>query len=164
MNERIKNSEEPAELTPEQEIEQTVEYWLAHYEAAELTPEQERAENLEYWLAQYETPETPPEERLECESFINEFERLLSVFEEEFSLGELHAIIRAPDELSPETPEERMRNSAKKSLVPIVKQLNFLKDETNITKERHDALKESYLKLSRAVGIVNGNIIDHTRF
>jgi len=43
--------------------------------------------------------------------------------------------------------------------------LKSLKEETDITEERYHKLKEKYMKLSRAVGMINVNtyIVDHER-
>lgn len=74
------------------------------------------------------------------------------------SLAELHLIIDLKPEDAPKYP---LRESAKTALIPIVEKLNILKKETNITPEKHEELKAKYMKLSRAVGIINNNKVDH---
>ena len=73
----------------------------------------------------------------------------------------------APENLRECGPEDAsnypLRESAKIALIPIVAMLNKLKEETNITPEKLKELEAKYRYLSRAVGIINGNKVDHTR-
>ena len=120
-------------------------------------------EQIEMYLAYMaEHPEVviPQENRRSPEDEITEFENLIKNFEQAHNLEELTTII----ELTPEdAPNHPTREPAKKDLVPIVKLLNSLKEETTITEERHEELKAKYRYLSRAVGIINKGIVHHNR-
>ena len=89
---------------------------------------------------------------------IKEFESLVESFESNYSLGELQAVT----DLTPqEAPGNRRREDAKKDLIPIVKLMNALKEETDISEEKYEELKAKYLILSRAVGIINNDKVRH---
>src|SRR3989338_226815 len=62
-----------------------------------------------------------------------------------------------------DAPKYHLRESAKAALIPIVAKLNILKKETNIAPEKHEELKAKYKHLSRAVGMINSNKVDHSR-
>lgn len=112
----------------------------------------------EAFLADYPDKNLPENERRDCEKEVQEFESLLESFESKHSLEALNAII----DLTPqEAPGHPVREPARKDLIPIVALMNSLKEETNISKERHDELKEKYMKLSRAVGMINNNKVRH---
>jgi len=143
------------------------------------------------WEAQYmemnpdKFAEVTPEKLRECEPEIAEFEKMLESFETEHSLAKLHSIVdltlgellcyarevkNSPEKqglLIEPTSEDIsryfMRKVAREALKPIVAKMNILKEETNISRERHDELKARYKRLSRAVGIINNSKIDHER-
>lgn len=104
-------------------------------------------------------PEESKELR-ECESEITEFEEMILAFELTHPLEELHLII----DLRPEdAPQHPLREPARLALIPIVARLNALKNETNISPEKYEELKAKYKRLSRAVGMINSNKVDHNR-
>lgn len=124
----------------------------------EITPEEN--ERYEQWMLGHPERVIAPENLRECGPEIAELEKLLVAFEERHSLEELLLII----DLTPaEAPSQPIREPAKKDLIPIVALLKTLKEETNISPEKHDELKEKYMRLSRAVGIINNNRVDHNR-
>jgi len=121
---------------------------------------QEDNDRYEQWMKDHPETVIAPENLRECGPEIEEFEKMLKAFESEHSLEELSLII----DLTPEeAPNHPVREPAKKALVPIVAKLNILKNETNITAEKHDELKAKYKRLSRAVGMINNNKVDHDR-
>lgn len=100
------------------------------------------------------------ETKLEHEPEVAKFKELVALFETEHSLAELHLIIN----LSPEeAPNHPIREPARKAIGPIVSQLKKLKEETNISPEQYEDLRAEYKRLSRAVGIINKGVVDHTR-
>lgn len=128
--------------------------------SAEELKRQEENEQYDQWMKDHPEETITPEDLRECGPDIAEFEDMVKAFESEHSLSELHLIIDL-------TPEEALkhpiREPAKKDLAPIVAKLNMLKEETDISPERHKELKEEYMRLSRAVGIINNNKVDHNR-
>jgi len=94
------------------------------------------------------------------EKEIAEFETLITNFEKSHNLEELNAITELASE---DAPNHTERELARKELSPIVALLNIIKRETTITEEKHEELKAKYKILSRAVGIINKGIVDHTR-
>ena len=128
----------------------------------ELKIEQKSQEDDQYeqWMKDHPETITPSESLLECGPEIAELEEMLLSFESEHSLTELSLII----DLTPkEAPRHPIREPARIALVPIIKKLNMLKKKTNIIPERHEELKAKYMRLSRAVGIINNNKVDHNR-
>ena len=96
----------------------------------------------------------------ECGPEILELEEMFVSFESAHSLAELILIV----DLTPEeAPNNSIRESARKDMVPIVSKLNKLKNETNIVPEKYEELRAKYMRLSRAVGIINNNKVDHNR-
>ena len=122
-------------------------------------PEQEDDEQYAQWMADH--PEVTVEELIR-EEFpeITEFEGLIAAFESVHSLAELHLIINLTAE---EAPQHSVREAARAELGPIVAKLNVLKKETNISLDKCEELKAQYMRLSRAVGIINNNTVDHNR-
>lgn len=96
----------------------------------------------------------------ECGPEIAEFEEMLLLFESEHSLAELSLIINLTPQ---EAPNHPVREPARVALGPIVSRFNKLKKETDISLEKHEELREKYMRLSRAVGIINNNKVDHDR-
>ena len=114
-------------------------------------------EQLQQWLEDHPTPEVAPDELLDYEQEITRFEEAIASFEAEYSLEALHSII----DLRPEDVSQYpLREAAKAALIPIVKQLNSL---IGMRPGECEKLKEKYMKLSRAVGIINNNKVDHNR-
>jgi len=108
----------------------------------------------------YAKPEIEQLSPLECEEKIAEYETLIADFEAEHDLEALHAIV----ELTPDdAPHNELREPARLGLFPIVKLMNFLESQSNVSRERFEELKQNYKKLSRAVGMINRGIVDHTR-
>ncbi|MDP2690915.1 MAG: hypothetical protein Q8O95_00720 [bacterium] len=106
----------------------------------------------------YSGPE--PEDLRPCEPEIQKFEEMHKSFELEHSLAALHLIV----DLTPEeAPKHTIREPARKALIPIVAKLNLLKKETDISSEKYEVLNAKYKVLSRAVGMINRNRVDHTR-
>ncbi len=125
-----------------------------------LTPEQ--AETADYWLKiiEKEKPTFSPEKQRECAPEIEKLENLFIAFEKEHSLEQLLLIT----DLTPkDAPNHPVREPAKNALKPITALLDVLKRETNITSEKYDELEAKYKILSRAVGMINNNKVDHTR-
>jgi len=149
----------PPQETPKPE-EKKLEQPIKEPNAEEQSPSEEQEEQYKQWMK--DNPETviAPEDLRECGPEIAEFEEMLASFELTHSLAELHLIIDLKPEDAPKYP---LRESAKAALIPIVAKLNILKKETNIVPEKHDELKAKYMHLSRAVGMINNNKVDHNR-
>lgn len=92
------------------------------------------------------------------EKEIAEFEGLIESFKSSYSLEELNAVTH----LTPENARSnRRREDAKQDLIPIVKLMNTLRQETDIADEKYGELKAKYLVLSKAVGIINNGKVRH---
>lgn len=127
-------------------------------EAKRKETEREEEERYAEWMKAH--PEKPPEVKRESGPEIEELEGLFASFESEHSLADLLSII----DLTPEeAPNHPIREPAKKALNPIVVKLNKLEKETDISPEKLSELKGRYKHLSRAVGIINKNKVDHDR-
>ena len=118
------------------------------------------AERLADYLARHPDPVISPENLREAGLEITKFENMVALFESTHSLTELHSII---DLTAVEASKHAMREPARVALIPIVAMLNTLKKETNISPEKHEELKAKYKRLSRAVGMINKNKVDHNR-
>lgn len=126
-----------------------------------LTPqEQEENDRIAYFLEKYASPIVKEEEKRDPTPEINQLENVFVDFESKFSLEELHKITEITFEESRNHP---LREPARVALFPMTAILKILKEETTISPEQLEALKLKYKKLSQAVGIMNKNIIDHTR-
>jgi len=122
--------------------------------------EKEDSEFLADYLARHPEPVISPEGLREAGPEIIELERMFISFESEHSLEELNLII----DLTPaDAPNHPVREPAKVALIPIVTKMNILKKETNISPKKQEELKAKYMKLSRAVGMINNNKVDHNR-
>jgi hypothetical protein len=129
-------------------------------EEIELKIRQEEDERCEQFMKDHPELFAIPEVKRECGPEIAEFESLIASFESTFSLEALHQIV----DLTPaDAPKHPIREPARVALIPIVKLLNALKDETDITPEKHADLKKEYKRLSQAVGMINRDKVDHTR-
>jgi|SRR3989338_2934834 len=120
--------------------------------------DQEDAERLKDYLTRH--PDLEPFNPNLVEQTRIKFDSLIALFESKFSLEELHSIT----DLTPqEAPNHPLREPARVALIDIVKALNKLKviyGESSLT---YQPLKEKYMRLSRAVGMINKNKVDHTR-
>ncbi len=89
-----------------------------------------------------------------------EFDDMLAAFESFHSIAELHSII----DLTPrEAPNHPIREPARLALIPIVSKLNALKQKADTSPEEREELKAKYMRLSRAVGMINNDKVDHSR-
>ena len=141
MNNTVPNPEELLRLEREKQAAEEARGFAVHYD---LHPE-----DL-----------TPPTNLREAGPEIEQLENMIASFESRHSLEKLHSIINlAPEEAS----HHPIREPARLALIPIVAILNALKTETNIPTERYERLKLKYKKLSRAVGMINSNKVDHNR-
>ncbi|MFH0969458.1 MAG: hypothetical protein V1804_03045 [Patescibacteria group bacterium] len=134
------NEEIPKVLTPEQQLSQ------------------EREDRYAQWMKDHPEVVIAPENRRECDPEIAELEKLIDLFESEYSLEELHLIIDLTVE---EAPQHPVREPASLALIPINAKLNSIKEETNISRKKHEELRARYTRLSKAVGIINNNKVDH---
>ena len=121
---------------------------------------QEESDQYKQWMNDHPETETAPENLRECGPEVAELEEMLVSFESVHSLAELLFIINLTPQ---EAPNHPIREPARKALIPIVAKLNILKKETNILPEKYEELREKYMRLSRAVGIINNNKVDHNR-
>ncbi len=121
---------------------------------------QEEIEKYEAYMADHPEEVTPPEKLRDYKEIAWATEKALMWCEENFPIAELFAITN----LTPaEAPNHPTREPARKSLINIVTALKVLKEETNIPEDEYDALNTRYRQLSRAVGIINNGVVDHTR-
>lgn len=129
-----------------------------------LTPEEQERKDQEAQYEQYmlDHPERIilPENLRESGPEIAEFEEMIALFESKYSLAELHSITNLTVEEAKQNP---VREPARVALNPIVAKLNVLEEETNISPEKYEELKAKYKILSRAVGMINNNKVDHDR-
>ena len=99
------------------------------------------------------------EDRRECGPEIAELEEVFAFFEEDHPHEALLAVT------GPMTYEEvkahPVREPARQALDPVVRRLDALKRETNISFEEHLRLETRYKKLSKAVGFLRGDLIVH---
>jgi hypothetical protein len=98
---------------------------------------------------------------LDCKPGIEKFEATIAPFLEEQVLASLHEITSYKTVAEILSNEER--NRAKEACDLVFSQLKFLQEKTNITAEDYKALYEKYMTIRRAVGVLNGGIVDHTR-
>ena len=128
--------------------------------SAEEQTTQEENERYEQWMKDHPEIVIAPEDLRECGPEIMEFEEMIVSFESAHSLAALLSIIDfAPENVS----KYPTRESAKLALIPIVAKLEILQKETNISPEKCEELKEKYRHISKAIGIINGNKVDHNR-
>ncbi len=137
------NEEKPPNLIPEKSREK---------------PNEKGMGLLALW--QRDHPEEEVKGKRESGPEVIKFKEMIDSFESEHSLAELHQIINLTPKEAPDYP---LRESAKKALIPIVKLLNTLRDETDISLEEWKELKGQYRRLSQAVGIINNNKVHHDR-
>ena len=136
-------------------------------------------------VAEIQKKEIPVIDKIESGPKVAEFISLIEAFERKHNLPELHAISdlslelddvfrhsydlihdgkieEAKAKLSPEDLDRyEKRLSAKEDLIPIVASLKEL--EVKISRTKYEELKEKYMTLNKAVGLINKQKIDHTR-
>ena len=120
------------------DAEQLVAYLLMHPEPAPIAPENIRDYAME----------------------AGEFDMMLALFESMYPLSQLILIKELTVE---EASNHKLREPARIALGPIFAKLNKIEIETNIPAGELAKLKEQYGRLSRAVGMINGGKVDHTR-
>ncbi len=135
MSERTPNPQEPKRSRDQEEADQLADYLIRHPNLEPLPPDI-------------------------VEQARTEFDSLVSKFESTHSLAELHLIV----DLTPqEAPNHPLREPARVALIPIVKLLNELKATYGETSPEYQSIKEKYMRLSRAVGMINKDKVDHNR-
>ena len=158
------------------------------YKGTNAEEQKPQEENGQYEQYMKDHPETiiAPEDLRECGPEIAELEEMIVSFESAHPLAELLLIIDLTPELDVLFKNDRdmsaeeiesainnllpedarvyeVRTNAKNILITILEKLYILAKETNISPEKHEELKAKYMRLSRAVGIINNNKVDHTR-
>lgn len=156
-NEKPRSSSPQESSNPE---EKKLEESIKEPTVEEQKLSEEDEERYEQWMEDHPEIVIAPEDLRECGPEIAELEEILTSFELTYSLAELHLII----DLKPENVADYpLWESAKAALTPIVTKLRTLEKETNITHEEYDEIRAKYRRLSRAVGMINDNKVDHTR-
>ncbi len=117
-----------------------------------LTPEQEA--QADYWMAQIEkemasAAEKSPEQ-IEKEKVRTELKEIFAVWLVPEKLEPLHALTTQAEALA-----DPLRKEAKLALGEMLKRIHALGDPVD--------LMEQYKILSRAVGMINSGLVDHTR-
>lgn len=95
-----------------------------------------------------DTPE--PEKRRESGPEVSELKALITAFEQKHSIEDLFEMTSDGSKIT-----RPLRESAKDALVPILKKLQTLKKETDISPEKLVDLFLDYRRFSSAVGMVN---------
>ncbi|MBP6855055.1 MAG: hypothetical protein KBD26_01370 [Candidatus Pacebacteria bacterium] len=116
----------------------------------------EYEELLKDFFERHPDEETPMEMRRDPEAEIENLLKMHMEFESKYSLEELHAI---------ENPKDKnysKRIEAIEDLKPIVLLRLKIKRETTISKEKYDELFTLYKRLSKAVGMLNNEKVDHS--
>jgi len=129
---------------PENKPETTVEY----------SPEEQAAQ----WLKDHPELVAVPEVLKESGPAIAEFEQMITAFEAEHPLEQLHQIVDLTVEQAPHHP---IREPARQALLSIGPKLNAMKKDTDISEEKYEEMRALYKRLSRAVGAVRNNKVDH---
>ncbi|MDO8521294.1 MAG: hypothetical protein Q7S52_04215 [bacterium] len=153
----------------------------------QLSPqEQVEEERYQQYLKDHPEPELLNKELAESGPQIAQFEKLIASFEATYSLAELHTIVDLTPELfalfwgdrdmSPEqkaseinklAPQDaekyKTRTEAKEALIPIVELRNLFRDDPSVSSEQFAELEEKYMRLSRAIGVISNNKVDHQR-
>ena len=140
------NNEMPTEPTPEELLKQQ--------------EEREEDERLADWLERHPEPVVVQKNADECGPEIGEYLELITSFELNHSLEDLHAIT----DLTPqEAPNHPIREPARVALIPIVEKLKELRKQTSISDKELEEINAAYKRCSQAVGMINKNKVDHTR-
>lgn len=127
-------------------------------DAEELKQQQELADLLADYLIRH--PNLEPLSPELAEKVREEFDSLISLFESKHSIEELHSIT----DLTPkEALNHPIREPARVDLIEIEARLSKLKPTYGEGSKEYQFIKEQYKRLSRAVGTINNNKVDHTR-
>ncbi len=149
-------------------------------------PTKEELEILECFTKDHPKSAVQVETRRHCEKEKDQFLRMVDEFMHNNSLERLNAVLdvspalydllvhykgwtaeKIETALTNLTPEDatkyKDRLTANNDLIPIVALMNKIEKETDITQAEFAKLEDAYKKLSRAVGIINNNKVDHTR-
>ena len=111
----------------------------------------EQREQAEYWLKITEQENAAkPSEQLDEEKTRAELNEIFEVWLTSERLEPLRALTTQAEAVA-----NPLRREAKEALERIVERINKL--------DRPPELLEKYKKLSRAVGIMSGGVVDHTR-
>jgi hypothetical protein len=121
--------------------------------------ERAREEQVEWWMQkQYRAVEAPLTSLRESGPDIAALEQLIAAFESTYSLEDLHAIVELTLEDALNHP---IWGPAMRDLIPIVEKLNTIRVETDVSTDDYVQLKNKYLRLSSAVGIIRDNEVEH---
>jgi len=135
------NQRRRREMTPE---ELDAEYRLGEEQAAA------------YLAAQAEEPVA--EVLDEGDAQIEAFDTLVNVFERQHDMQYLLRIVTEE-----QAKGDLVRDSAKASLKPIFDQLKNIQNMKGVPPEKRARLEEEWKRISRAVGMINRGMVDHTR-
>lgn len=95
----------------------------------------------------------------DCSEGVEKIESILLKYEEQSELlDELHTISSQQ-----EAEGSELRKVAIVDRNRAFSRLDFLADFTNLEKEKYDELYAKWKKLSLAIGVISGGIVDHTR-
>lgn len=130
------------------------------FESPNLESSENEFEEYEDLIKQHEDFNTQEalKEKVECGPHIKRLEKVLDMLSREELLDILNAI-----ETEKEARSNMERDLAEGFLVPLVEKMHFLRDRTDITDKEYDNLHEKYKIISRAVGMINGGLVDHDR-
>jgi hypothetical protein len=133
--------------------------------AIEKISDKQTKQNCERYLQRLLILANEEKQKATVEAGIQQVVPEISKLEAAFVLFELHHPVEAL--LSITTAEEALkseeRKNAKATLVSVFVQMNSLLSENYVTTEQYQKLNEKYQKLNRAIGIINGGMVDHTR-
>lgn len=123
-----------------------------------LTPEQRAYAEGMLDLPQNQKQELPGEKKEKHEQVFLELGQMVKDFKMYHSLPALR-LIRNLTVL--EAPKHRVREPARKALIPITEKLNYIKNKTDISAEKLSEIEKEYRQLWRAVGVSRGDKIIH---
>lgn len=130
-----------------------------------LTPEEikrlqdiEDQKALEAYLDTHPEPVVESQESIEAEAEMEKFNELITTFEATHSLEALYVF----SDITPENVDaiNAIREPARLDLIPIVAAFQKYR---NTNYELYVKMREKYMPLSRAVGIINNKKIHHDR-
>jgi len=128
---------------------------MKKFESPNLESSENEFEECENLIKHYEDliAQEALKPKVEHGSHVEEFEKMIEPLLKEEFLEVLNAI-----ETEEEAESSTEREFAKESLIPLKKKMHFLRDRTNIAEEEYDKLHEKYKIISRALGVINGEI------
>ena len=100
------------------------------------------------------------ENKAEYGPMVEEFNSLCTAFEATHDLEALNAVVELDAAVAAEHP---VREPARQALILIQQLLKKIEEQTNIDDASFAKLHNEYIKFSRAVGVINKGIVDHTR-